>query len=137
MTAPVAARRLGNLARRTAAIAQKRTAATMNRKPACHSGASSRLPIRIATRLVPISPTSVTKAAIVAWFSRAAVGMDADTVLSCLVPGSGQRGLRLGTLIPRFGPARPDDRLFVPFAGKEHDVARAGALDRRIDGGSP
>ena len=37
---------------------------TANRKPAFHSGSSSRLPTRIATRFVPISPTSAAKAAI-------------------------------------------------------------------------
>src|SRR5262245_25790441 len=97
----------------------------MNRNPACHSGASSRLPIRIATRFVPISPTSATNAAIVDWFARTAVGTDTDacTVLVCLVAGSEQRGLRFATLIPRFGPVRPDDRLLVALSGQQDDVA--------------
>ncbi len=56
--APPAAGALGRGARLTNAIATNRTAAIRKRKPACQSGASSRFPIRIATRFVPISTTS-------------------------------------------------------------------------------
>ena len=46
-----------------------------------------------------------------------------------------QRGLGLRTLVPGQRAVGADDGLFVALAGEEHDVARAGALEGRLDGG--
>ena len=50
-------------------------------------------------------------------------------------PGPAQRGLGLGTLVPGLRAVGADDRLLVALAGEQHDVARPGALEGRLDGG--
>ena len=52
-------------------------------------------------------------------------------------PARCERGLGLGTLVPRRRPVGPDDRALVALAGEEHDVARPGALDGRVDRRAP
>ena len=42
----------------------------------------------------------------------------------------------LGALVPGDRAVGADDRLLVALAGEQHDVARPGALERRVDGGA-
>ena len=50
-------------------------------------------------------------------------------------PARCSAGLGLGTLVPGHRAVRADDRALVALAGEQDDVAGAGPLERRLDGG--
>src|SRR5258705_2270322 len=71
------------------------------------------------------------------WFFRVESCLPYAPRIRSAVAGPVQGRPGLVALVPRNRAVRADDGLLVALAGQQDDVARAGALDRGLDGGAP